>query len=312
MTARFILSLDCEGKWGVADHLGADLHRSLNDAGLRLAYRQIIELLDEYSLPATFAFVGCFAEETQSLHRLMPELAHLGSKAADYLGPAIHDMTEGSREGWHGAWAVEQVAQAPTLHEIALHGVTHVPWTDLDRKGAYREMALLAQMETPVRHARTFIYPRNKIAHQDVLEASGILGYRLSPPDRSRLSSLTSEFDIWSRPDADSPASDVIVPIPAGFFVNWQSGLRRLVPNNISLLRARRLLDAAERTGGVVHYWLHPENIATAPATLGLLRSILEVVAERRDKGRCDVLTQQRYVEHHTGHQSLTLKMGRS
>lgn len=76
-------------------------------------------------------------------------------------------------------------------------------------------------------------------------------------------------------PPAAKPLS-----IPAGgFFVNWMSGGRRLVPPALSRLRARRLLERAARTGEVVHYWTHPENIASAPATLGVLRGILAEVA---------------------------------
>jgi hypothetical protein len=46
---------------------------------------------------------------------------------------------------------------------------------------------------------------------------------------------------------------------------------------------------------GVVHYWLHPENIASAPATLGLLRMLLREVADAREAGRCEVMTQLDY-----------------
>ena len=62
MPATFILSLDCEGKWGVADHLDAQTHRSLADARLRAAYRDILAALDRYDIAATFAFVGLFAQ----------------------------------------------------------------------------------------------------------------------------------------------------------------------------------------------------------------------------------------------------------
>ena len=47
--------------------------------------------------------------------------------------------------------------------------------------------------------------------------------------------------------------------------------------------------------GGIVHYWLHPENVATAPSTLGVLRSIVGIAARSRDAGYCEVLTQADY-----------------
>jgi plasmid stabilization system protein ParE len=55
------------------------------------------------------------------------------------------------------------------------------------------------------------------------------------------------------------------------------------------------MLNRAEKTGRIVHYWLHPENVASAPATLSSLRDIVETAARMRDAGRCEILTQRSY-----------------
>lgn len=295
MAARFILSLDCEGKWGVADHLDENIHAALSDRRLRWAYREILALLDEYALPATFAFVGCFAEKKAALVARMDWLRRFEANAPDYIGPILRDMSNGSREGWHGDWALEAVSEAQVEHEIALHGVTHVPWTELERSAAEDELAFLAELETPVRHARTFIYPRNEIAHREALAAAGIEAYRMAPRRRSRLASLASEFDIFCAPEEDPEPEEELLAIPGGYFVNWQSGPRKLVPIALSLARARRMIDRAEKMGGVVHCWLHPENIASAPYTLQLVRGIVALAASRREAGHCAVLTQLQY-----------------
>ena len=297
MGARFILSLDCEGKWGVADHLDRNVHTSLTDKNLRWAYDRIIALLDEYAVPATFAFVGCFAETKTALELRMDWLRSFEANAPNYIRPALRDMSEGSREGWHGDWAVDALGGARVDHEIALHGVTHVPWTQLDSSGAEEEMGFLRDMDLPVRHSQTFIFPRNEVAHRDALATSGIKGYRKAPPQRSRLASLASEFNVFSAPETDAQAEKELVAIPGGSFVNWRSGARKLVPVPLSVARARHMLNEAEKTGGVVHYWLHPENIASAPATLQLLREIVAEAARRRDAGRCVAMTQLDYVQ---------------
>jgi len=300
MTARFILSLDCEGKWGVADILGPREQETLSDARLRRAYSDIVALLDRLSVPATFAFVGLFGETPEDFRRLGGELQALSAAAPHYLSPALVDIESGSREGWHGAWAVDSVGAAKAGHEIALHGVTHVPWGTVDEGFARAELALLERLRPEIRGARTFIYPRNDVAHAQLLPGAGVEGYRLAPPRRSRARSLASEANIFSRPEKDPPAGNPIA-IPAGYFVNYQHGPRRLVPQLLSLLRLRNLLDRAERTGEVVHYWLHPENVAAAPATLDLLRATVEEVARRRDAGRCRVLTQIGYCRERAG-----------
>ena len=294
MAARFILSFDCEGKWGSADCLTKRHRRDLTDEKLRGAYGAILKLLDRYELEATFAFAGAFSQSKSGFARLRPDVEQLAKRASEYLGPALRDIDETGGDGWHGVTLVEAVGGARTAHEIALHGVTHVPWPRMDAGLVEAEMSLFRSLEGPVRDSRTFVYPRNLIAHSKALAAHGFLGFRDARADRSRLSSLLSEFNLFERPDPQR-RGDGIIAIPAGFFLNWRSGARRLVPPAITTLRAKRLLDRAAASAAIVHYWLHPENIATEPSTLELLEALVREVAARRDAGDCAVLTQLGY-----------------
>lgn len=296
MTARFILSFDCEGKWGVADQLTPAHRRALTDANLREAYRSILAVLDEYSVPATFAFSGAFSQSAKDFGRLSPEITALAKRAPDYLGPALKDIAATRGDGWHGENLVAAVAGARAQHEIALHGVTHVPWTAMDSSFVEAEMCLFEALEGPVRLSRTFVYPRNQVAHQDVLAAYGFAGFRAARPERSRLASLIAELNLFEMPEQPQP-SGPIVAIPAGFFLNWRSGPRRVIPKAVTNLRAHRLLERAAADHGIVHYWLHPENVATAASTLDVLRSLVKHVAQAREAGRCEVLTQRAYCD---------------
>lgn len=294
MTARFILSLDCEGKWGIADMMNAATHAELSDESLQKAYRGIIGLLDEYDIPATFAFTGCFSLPQAELTRILPELEPFRAEFPHYMGKALEDFTEGSRQGWAGAWSVTMTENAKTKHEIGLHGVTHIPLDDpkMTEAWARRELALAYDLKFPVaQKSTTFIHPRGAVAYTHLLAERGIIGYRDIRHYPSRILSLLSEFNIFSPPDADTKAP----LIPAGYFINWWHGGRKLVPVEVSRLRARRMLKAAARTNQVVHYWTHPENIASAPETLEVMRAIIEEVAKLRDRGECEVQTQADY-----------------
>jgi peptidoglycan/xylan/chitin deacetylase (PgdA/CDA1 family) len=294
VAAKFILSFDCEGKWGVADVLTAEHGRDLASDRLRGAYRSILEILDEFEITATFAFVGAFAQSPGEFAQIRAAIEALGGPARSYLGPALRDINARAGDGWHGDDLVEQVAGSRAGHEIALHGVTHVPWTMLDEAGAEAEMALFRKLRGPVRESRTFVYPRNLVAHQEVLSRNGFAGYRAARPARSRALSLLSEFNLLERPQHPPPPGN-IVEIPAGFFLNWRRGLRRLVPPSVTRARAKRLLNAAAADGAIVHYWLHPENVASAPATLELVRALSHEVARSRESGNCEVMTQLGY-----------------
>jgi hypothetical protein len=106
--------------------------------------------------------------------------------------------------------------------------------------------------------------------------------------------SLLAELNVFEAPEQPLPFS-AITAIPAGYFLNWRSGIRALVPPAVTSARARKLLHAASPSNGIVHYWLHPENIASAPSTLALLRTLVREVAEAREAGRCQVITQLGY-----------------
>lgn len=294
MAALFILSFDCEGKWGVADHLTSRHRRDLTDERLRHAYRSIIDLLDEYDVAATFAFVGAFAQSAADFARLRPALEQFRATAPDYIGPALRDVDEYGGAGWHGDQLVDLVTSARAKHEVALHGVTHIPWTSMDTRAVAAEMAMFDTLIGPVRASRTFVFPRNLVRHTEQLANHDFVGFRAARPKRSRARSLLAEFNIFQAAEPPLQSAD-IVAIPAGFFLNWRSGARALVPPAVTRIRARRLLRAASANGRVVHYWLHPENIASAPSTLPLLRMLVREIAEAREAGHCQVMTQLGY-----------------
>ena len=293
MPAQFILSFDCEGKWGVADALSSHHARRLTDQALQDAYSAIVQLLGEFQMAATFAFVGGFSQSRHNFERSRPAFEEMRRRFPAYLAPALREI-DARAEGWHGETLVELVGSGCPSHEIALHGVTHVPWTSMDRQSAEAELGIVSSLAGPVGTSRTFVYPRNLVAHVDALAEHGFAGYRTARPKRSRLGSLMSEFNLAETPE-QSLGGERLVPIPAGFFLNWRHGLRRIVPPEVTRLRARRLLDSAARSDRIVHYWLHPENIVSAPATIEVLRLLLREVAEAREAGRCNVLTQIAY-----------------
>lgn len=282
MSGTAIISLDCEGRWGVADHLTPATASGLTDQRLRSAYRSITDLFAKADLSATFAFVELF---TRSASRELTELVTDLSKELPYLKSAAAGLAAGE-EGWVGDWALEMVDEG--RHEIAFHGATHVPWCDLSRDQALREMELVA----PERR-QTMVFPRNQVAHLDVLAQVGCRAYRGSREFASRAQSLLSEFDLCTRSETVLDVADQRpIKLPAGVFVNWRSGPRKLVPTQITRLRARNLLEHAVTSGGVAHFWLHPENIATAPATFENLAAIVDEIVRLRDRGVIRVETQ--------------------
>ena len=80
--------------------------------------------------------------------------------------------------------------------------------------------------------------------------------------------------------------------LPGDFFINWRHGPRRMIPVDITLMRARSALKHAEDTNGVVGFWLHPHNLNTGRKQRQLFSSILQLVGELVGEGRAVVKTQ--------------------
>lgn len=282
---RFILSLDCEGKWGIADHLQPADHAALTTARLQSAYRDICNLLDRHHVPATFAVVGLFALSPDQLRALpVEEIA----TRFPYCNAPMGAITAGDFDGWHGEWLRGMLDSS---HEWGSHGITHTPYDQMTADDVLFEHSLV---ESTV--GQTFIFPRNRVGHIECLEKLGISGYRAFA-QRGKIARLLGEFNILENSeDALACKAERITAIPSGHFVNWKSGARRIVPVSVSRQRAAHMLDHAAATGGIVHFWTHPENIASAPATLDVLAAILEEVALRVRRGDIVIETQIDYV----------------
>ena len=286
MVGIFILSLDCEGKWGVADILNKAHEKQLSDANLQGAYSAIATSLDSFGISATFAFTELFTlSEDELLALPLEEIV----ETLPYTKAAFKDIAAGRFEGWSAPWAKNLLA---ARHEIACHGVTHTPWDAMSDAQARFELSITSRTR-----GQTFIFPRNRINHLDLLNEHGFKGYRLTPQTRSRVSSLASEFNIYAGAE-QNPLISSLQAIPAGYFVNWRSGLRKIVPTSWTRCRARRILENAVKSKGVAHFWTHPENIATAPSTLLNLRAILEEAANLRAEGKLICMTQSQYCDY--------------
>jgi len=201
-------------------------------------------------------------------------------------------------DGWSGARVFGMVRSANDSHELAAHGFTHVPWTApyVARSDLMKELELI--QETWPAHGtapQTFVYPRNQVAEVELLERKSFAGFRLGSQQRTRVSRLLMEFNLWSSPEYPHLQKRDIVEIPGGFFLNRRSGVRRLVPMQVTVTRWRRLIDKAIRTGGIVHLWTHPEDFIIGSDQLDLFSEVMEIISSARRSGDLIVQTQAEF-----------------
>lgn len=301
---RFIVSLDCEGKWGMADHITAHHDRHLTEASLADAYARLVALFARYEAPASFAFVLALTLTESEREQMADRLVDVPVDGANWLRHFRAAQARRNTDGWFCPDALEMV-RADSRHEIACHSFCHLPLAEgsITRADAVREMESI-RLAAAIKRVSptTFVYPRNQVGHVAELAAAGFAGYRARPPSWGRgklakVGNLLAECNVRTPAQAARGSDRGMTVIPSGYFLNWQRGARRAVPRAVSRMRWRHVLEDAARAGGVAHIWLHPHNIIDGPGTIDRLEDVLADAARLRDAGRLEMVTQAQYCD---------------
>ena len=297
--ARFILSFDCEGKWGMADDSAMASNNPINGDSLTKAYTQIFEILERHKIAATFALVGLFAggyeQYVDSRGELLDSEPH-----RDWLKVPERSFAAGFQDGWFYPELVNQI-KARGNHEIASHSFTHLPLHNggVAEKSFLTELKLVNQWKAQNSvELSTFIYPRNQIKFEEQLSNFDFLGYRQCDIQNSayanRFQILQDECNIGRKSDKHSVSTRPIA-VPPGTFLNWRHGPRRIIPKWVTLKRWSNVLDHAVFSGGVAHLWLHPHNLITARGQVELFEDAISRVAKAQNSGLIKSVTQADY-----------------
>ncbi len=283
-----VLSLDAELGWGFHDL--EDPPENRVESGRR-GWSVMVDLLDEFDVPATWAVVG---------HLMLEDC---DGRHADHPAPP----------GWfrreRGSWAdreelrfgpdlVTDVLEADTDHEFASHSFSHVLFGDerTDRELASAELRRATEIADDWgQTVDSFIYPRNDVAHREVLAEYGVSAYRGKSPTRDGVrgvfDSTVRDQSMLVQPELDEYG---LVNVPASQFLFGFEGPARTVAESIwtdpMLEVARRGIDEAARSDGVFHMWLHPNNL-TSERDDRRMRAILAHLERRRSAGDLTVET---------------------
>lgn len=241
---------------------------AIRDASLSQAYEFIVRVLGIHELKATCAFVTAFAAGAEVLRANLPLLRELASRCPAWFAQVLPAIERGSFDGWFGDALYAQLRA--TGHEMAWHGATHLCLADQTSSDAVElELQLATSLFDAIGHVpKTIVFPRNIVGHLDRFQRAGFETYRARPSFgfAAKIAGLVNELNVW-----DSRVQ--VIPItqqgwqvsPAGFFLNWPSGVRSFVPVGVTVSRWKSLLRVAANRGGYVHMWFHPHNLITAP-----------------------------------------------
>jgi hypothetical protein len=207
---------------------------------------------------------------------------------------------------WYRRAFVRKLANAATQQEIGLHGgVSHLIWTDSHStpEVARKELeAGLAALRDVGVQPTSFSFPRNLERHHSLLQAAGLRCYRGAAPVLSeRLGRTVPGAVLRLMDELGRSVPPPVWPqqkmpglwnIPASLFLYHIGDSRsRIVNHRTRLDRFQKGIEAAARHRGVFHFGLHPVNLAESSRGYRLFDSLIERLAQARQKGDVSILT---------------------
>jgi len=291
-----VISLDAELAWGFHDHEELPQARV---AAARDGWQWLLDQFETRSIPATWAVVGhLMLAECDGRHEYHP--ATEGWFERDPGGD------EHRSPRWFGRSLVEAIVDSGPDHEIGSHTFSHPEFgaseTTRDAADAEvrRAMAVTAEWDLSL---SSFVFPRNNLGHRDVLAEHGVDCYRGRAPDRwyddaplRPLGKAVSYAAGRTPPPIVRPRIDSrgLVEIPASLYLFSFEGLAgdalRRVRGDPVVRRVERGLEALRDQAGLLHLWLHPNNLQTA-ADRRRIERVLDLIATHRERTGTEVIT---------------------
>jgi peptidoglycan/xylan/chitin deacetylase (PgdA/CDA1 family) len=293
---RIVISIDAELAWGFHDQADRPTERIER---ARSAWTRLVEWLDRYEVPATWAVVGhLFLDDCEGRHEDHP------AASADWF-ERDPGGSEATHRNWYGPTLIERVRTARVDHELACHSFSHVVF-DQDRIGTDVAAAEFDRcLEIGAAHDvqfHSFVYPRNVVGFREELAEHGFRCYRSRAPPRwyddapLYPAAKLAGYTLGDAPPVVTPRVDEhgLVELPASLdLFSLESPVTsalELVTDDPVVRQAKLGIDAAADEDGVFHLWLHPNNL-TGAADFERLRAVLSYVARRRQEGAITVGT---------------------
>lgn len=274
----FVFSLDTELAWGSVHH-GSYANHEMEFERTRYVVDSLLELFERYGIKGTWAVVG-------KLMLGKGDEEPTGTSTDEYnkSRPERHRQFEWRKEAddhfWHAPDIVERIRSCSVPQEIGSHNYTHMimgtPGSEPENFDYELKACKTVADERDI-ELKSFVYPRNEVAHTDVLTRNGFTSYRGTAPSWTwrvpttmgkRVARLTDHFLPIPAPVVQAEAENGIVNVPASYSYLHRTGWARYIPISVRVRKSILTMRKAARSGGIFHLWTHPFNIASDPENL--------------------------------------------
>ena len=267
--------------WRFRDHRWLRQHAQLG----RKHVPRLITLLEEFSLPVTWAIVGhlflesCTAGVDGMPHPDMPRPHPFWNWPGDWY---FHDPCLNYRDAplWYAPDLINMILESSVDHEVATHSFSHI---DFSPKTCYEELAYaeikksISAMQRYSLRPQSLVFPFNSCTERyfEVFANLGIIAVRFADPRFQLSYPQRSAYGVWK--------------------IFQTMGL--IHPTYYSLThKADAYIEAARANNQVFHLWLHPSDNANAINTT--FPAICELLRKRADLGHIWLTTMGELAEY--------------
>lgn len=307
-----VVSLDFELAWGRFDKVPIPVLKA-EASEERLRIIRLLDLMDHYQIPATWATVGhlmlesCQRDGNGQAHPEVSPHARYSWLPYDWFkhDPCVHAS---KAPGWYAPDVVEWIQRTRVQHEIGSHSFGHIYFGDPECSLAMADADLNAAVKVASHNGlvlHSFVFPRNQIGHLEALKKAGFSCYRGADHRTIRagnpvfMRGLHFVDQLLGLPPQRVKAEETLPGlwnIPGNHFLMPREGMRKLIPMASQVLKAKRGLKRAVQAGELYHLWFHPNNlIADQDAMFDGLSEIFSYASRLREEGRLEILTMGEY-----------------
>jgi Polysaccharide deacetylase len=288
----FTVSLDFELIWGRLDKPDWRNFRSICRSERDEVVGRLLDLFHAYRIPATWCTVGQLFLDPNDRDNLSLPGSNLLAKLTASDAPLLY-----------GRDLIRQIQQCPTWQEIGCHTFSHADFATCSRERAEAELAACVKAARAMNvNLKSFVFPRNRVGHLDLLPKYGFTVFRGPDPMwhesaqvrgwRHRAGHL---LDIARA--ADPPVVDVqwnangLWDVKGSMLYTPSYGFRQHIPVNLRVHRAKKGLRSAVQQRRLFHLWFHPTDVVVRQDKMfDGLRQIFEEVANLRSAGALEVM----------------------
>jgi peptidoglycan/xylan/chitin deacetylase (PgdA/CDA1 family) len=307
-TGVFTLSLDFELIWGTRDYAGTETFRRACEIERAIVIDRLVALFSRFDLSATWCIVGhLFLDRCEVVRgQKHPDVRRMDPPASgvDWFAddPA---SDERSAPTFYGRDLVRRIRECAVPQEIGSHTFSHVVFDHPRCTRAVAESEIgkcvsIARAESV--ELRSFAFPRNRVAHLDVLQQQGFKAYRgpephwydasWMPPPGKRIAHLSSFIARTCPPVVLPLRQSGLWNIPGSMILLPMHGVRKYIPGRSRVVRAVKGIRRAVEERKIFHLWFHPTNMAVQLEEMfNVLAGILEYACTLRADGRLVTMT---------------------